>query len=102
MPTQCLGKTENVGIFPLCVSQGLNLLLQLWVHSLAGLAQPLVQGLAGALVGGDGPLLDVVQLVVPHELLSRRRWSCQGNATGSCNESFVRCPLFSYNNISGQ
>ena len=66
MSTESLGQSEDVGVFPLCVSQHLNLLLQLRVHCLAGLAQLLVQRLPGALVGGDGPLLDVLQLVVPH------------------------------------
>ena len=82
MSTESLGQTENIGIFPLSVSQRLNLLIQLRVDSPAGLTQLLVQTLPGTLVGGDGPLLDVVQLVVLHQALPRAGWCGQGNTAG--------------------
>ena len=52
------GESENVLIFLPSVPQLLNLPLQLQVHRLVGLAQPLVERLSGALVGGDGPVPD--------------------------------------------
>ena len=82
MSTESLGQTENIGIFPLSVSQRLNLLIQLRVDSPAGLTQLLVQTLPGTLVGGDGPLLDVVQLVVLHQALPWAGWCRQGNTAG--------------------
>ena len=77
---ESLGQAEDVGVFALRVPQGLDLLVQLWVHRLAGLAQPLIQALSAALVGGDGPLLDRLQLVVPHQLLPGGRWCRQRDA----------------------
>ena len=86
MSTERLGQPENVGIFPLGVSQRLDLLIQLGVHGPAGLTQLLVQTLPGALVGGDGPLLDVVQLVVLHQALPGAGRGRQGNTTGGYRE----------------
>ena len=86
MPTESLRQTENIRIFPLSVPQGLNLLVQFRDDGPAGLTQLLVQTLPGALVGGDGPPLDVVQLVVLHQAVPRAGWCGQGNATGGCQD----------------
>ena len=80
MSTESLGQSEDVGVLALGVPQGLNLLVQLRVYCLACLAQPLVQALPAALVGGDGPLLDGLQLVVPHQLLPGGRGGGQRDA----------------------
>ena len=69
MSTERLGQSQDVGVLALGLPQSLNLLVQLRVNCLAGLAQPLIQTLPAALVGGDGPLLDGLQLIVPHQLL---------------------------------
>ena len=84
MSTESFSQAEDVGILPLSVSQSLDLFIQLRVHCLAGLTQPLVQSLSGALVGGDGPLLDIIKLVVLHERLSRSARGVKRNAAGSC------------------
>ena len=86
MPTESLRQTENIRIFPLSVPQGLNLLVQFRVDSPAGLTQLLVQTLSGTLVRRDGPLLDVVQLVVLHQALPWGRGCRQGNTTGGCKD----------------
>ena len=86
MSTQSLRQTENVGIFPLSVSQRLYLLVQFRVNSPAGLTQLLVQTLSGTLVRRDGPLLDVVQLVVLHQALPWAGWCRQGDTTGGCKD----------------
>ena len=83
MSAESLGQAEDVGVFALRVPQGLDLLVQLRVHCLAGLAQPLVNALSAALVGGDCPLLDGLQFVVPHKLLpggrrGRQRYAARG------------------------
>ena len=90
MSTESLGQAENVGIFPLGVPQVLNLLVQLRVHSPAGLPQLLVQTLPGTLVGRDGPLLDVVQLVVLHQALPWAGGCRQGNTAGGCKDA-LKC-----------
>ena len=58
------GQPENVLIFLPSVAQLLNLPLQLQVHRLVGLPEPLVERLPGALVGGDGPVPDALQFLV--------------------------------------
>ena len=50
------GQPQDVVILLPGVPQGLDLAIQLHVHRLVCLAQPLVQTLSAALVGGDGPL----------------------------------------------
>ena len=59
------GQPQDVVILLPGVPQSLDLAIQLHVDSLVCLAQPLVQTLPAALVGGDGPLLDPRQLVHP-------------------------------------
>ena len=78
------GQSKYVRVLPLGVPQSLYLVIQLRVHGLAGLAQLLIQGLSGALVGGDGPPLDILQLVVPHQSLPWAARSGQGDAACSC------------------
>ena len=68
---QSPGKLQYVRIFLLGGSQSFYLVIKLRVNSPAGLAQLLIEGLPGALVGGDGPPLDVLQLVVLHQGLPR-------------------------------
>ena len=65
------GQPENVLVFLSRVSQLLNLPLQLQVDRLVGLAEPLVQRLPGALVGGDGPVSDALQFLVDPGTRSR-------------------------------
>ena len=74
------GQPQDVVILLPGVPQSLDLAIQLHVDSLVCLAQPLVQTLPAALVGGDGPLLDRLQLVVPHQLLPGGRWCGQRDA----------------------
>ena len=80
MSAESLGQPEDVGVLALGVPQGLDLLVKLRVDCLTRLAQPLVQTLSAALVGGDGPLLDRLQLVVPHQLLPGGRRGGQRDA----------------------
>ena len=72
MSTESFSQPENVGILPLCISQRLDLFVQLRVDCLAGLTKLLIESLPGALVGGDGPLLNIVQFVVFDESLPGR------------------------------
>ena len=67
------GEPENVLILLSGVPQLLNLPLQLQVHRLVGLAQPLVQRLYRALAGGDRPVPDALQLLVHPGTGSRHR-----------------------------
>ena len=75
------GQPEDVVILLSGVPQGLDLAIQLHIHSLVCLAQPLVQTLPAALVGGDGPLLDARQLVHPRAG-SGHCWTRAWNRTG--------------------
>ena len=52
------GQPQDVVILLPGLSERLDLAIQLHVHRLVCLAQPLVQTLSTALVGGDGPLPD--------------------------------------------
>ena len=100
MSTKSLGQSENVRIFPLSVAQRLDLLIQLGVHGPAGLTQLLVQTLPGALVGGDSPPLDVVQLVVLHQAVPWAGWCGQGNTTRSCQDVEFSVLMFNQNFLS--
>ena len=50
------GQPQDVVILLPGVPQRLDLAIQLHIHCLVSLTQPLVQTLSAALVGGDGPL----------------------------------------------
>ena len=84
MSTESFSQPENVGILPLRISQRLDLFVQLRVDCLAGLTKLLIQALPGDLVGGDGPLLDIIQLVVFDKRLPWSARSVERNAAGSC------------------
>ena len=62
------------------MSQGFYLVIKLRLNSLACLAQLFIQRLPGALVGGDGPFLDVLQLGILDKSFSRTAGSGQGDA----------------------
>ena len=82
MTCKSSGQPEDVVIFPLCVPQCLYLSLQLAVHCPAALPQPLIQALPAALVGGDCPVLEDVQL---GRAVTAGTGSRQWDTAGGCN-----------------
>ena len=64
MTSESSCQSENIIILLPGVPQILNLTIQLNIDRLVSFTQPLVNRLSAALVSGDGPVLDALQLIV--------------------------------------